>query len=112
LGGHPRLGTESWVRLAYFGPLILLAFCGHWYGKRHWWELAPLWLFILVFPLPYYVTHVDRGRYSYPVEPLVVLLAAIPLAAWYSHTSRAVRLLHVDAAAESIDKINPQTNSR
>jgi hypothetical protein len=34
----------------------------------------------LIYPLPYYLTHVARGRYSYPVEPFVVLLAAVPLA--------------------------------
>jgi len=86
----PRLGWKSLVHLAYFGPFAVLALCGLWHGLRRKWHLAPVWLFLLVYPLPYYVTFVSRGRYRHPVEPLIVLLAAIPLAVWFesrSHTT-------------------------
>jgi hypothetical protein len=79
---NPSLGWESWLRLSYFGPFLLLALYGVSCGLRRWRELAPLGLFLLIYPLPYYLTHVARGRYSYPVEPFVVLLAAVPLAVW------------------------------
>jgi 4-amino-4-deoxy-L-arabinose transferase-like glycosyltransferase len=77
---NPRVGPESVVRLTYFGPFLLLALYGVWVSGKSAWQIAPLWLFLLVYPLPYYVIHVDRGRYSYPVEPYVVLFAGIPLA--------------------------------
>jgi 4-amino-4-deoxy-L-arabinose transferase-like glycosyltransferase len=75
----PGLGRKSWLRFAYFGPLLALALYGLWIGGRHFWQLTPIWLFMLIYPLPYYLTHVAAGRYSYPVEPFVVLLAAIPI---------------------------------
>jgi hypothetical protein len=84
-GWIPRLGQKSWLHLAYFGPLLTVALYGLVQGVRHRRQLAPIWLFLLVYPLPYYLTHVARGRYRYPVEPLVVLLAAIPLAIWFRH---------------------------
>jgi 4-amino-4-deoxy-L-arabinose transferase-like glycosyltransferase len=74
-GGIPRLGAKTWLRRAYYVPLIILALYGLWRSRHRWWHLAPVWLFLLVYPLPYYLMHVARGRYLYPVEPLVVLLA-------------------------------------
>jgi 4-amino-4-deoxy-L-arabinose transferase-like glycosyltransferase len=79
---NPSLGSESWLRLIYFGPFLILALYGLCYEIRRWWQLAPIWFFLLLYPLPYYLTHVARGRYSYPVEPLVVLLASIPVSLW------------------------------
>jgi 4-amino-4-deoxy-L-arabinose transferase-like glycosyltransferase len=79
---NPSLGWESWIRLSYFGPFLILALYRVSCDFRRWRELAPLWVFLLIYPLPYYLTHVARGRYSYPVEPFVVLLAAVPLAVW------------------------------
>ncbi|HXH09761.1 MAG TPA: hypothetical protein VNP04_08385 [Alphaproteobacteria bacterium] len=81
-GRIPTLGQRSWLHVAYFGPLLILALYGLVHGVRRRHPLAPIWLFLLVYPLPYYLTHVARARYRYPVEPLVVLLAAIPLAVW------------------------------
>jgi 4-amino-4-deoxy-L-arabinose transferase-like glycosyltransferase len=73
---------KSWLHVALFGPFAVLALYGLLYGLRRRWHLAPVWLFTLVYPLPYYVTHIPVYRYRYPVEPFVVLLAAIPLAIW------------------------------
>ena len=78
----PGQGWKSWLYLSLFGPFAVLALCGLWHGTRRQWHLAPVWLFLLVYPLPYYLIHVSVYRYRYPVEPLVVLLAAIPLAIW------------------------------
>jgi hypothetical protein len=80
---NPTQGWESLLRLAVFGPFMLLALYGLYYCRQRQWQLAPLWLFFLVYPLPYYVTHVDHGRYSYPVEPLVLMLAVTPMVVWF-----------------------------
>ncbi len=87
----PNLGWKSWVHLAYFGPLVFLAVYGLWHGLRRRWHLVPVGLFLVVYPLPYYVTFLRHGRYIYPVEPLVVLLAAIPLAIWFGPALCRVR---------------------
>jgi 4-amino-4-deoxy-L-arabinose transferase-like glycosyltransferase len=87
---NPAQGWESRLRLIFFSPLIVLALCGvrHAGGRR--WQLAPLWLFLLIYPMPYYLAHVNHGRYSYPVEPLVLLLAASFIAIWFTRDSNAV----------------------
>jgi 4-amino-4-deoxy-L-arabinose transferase-like glycosyltransferase len=101
---NPRLGSETFVRLTYFGPFLLLAFYGiYCFRKRHW-QLTPIFLFLLVYPVPFYVIHVDRGRYSYPVEPFVLLLAAAAVAAWYARKVR--RSLTANTATDSIDEMN------
>lgn len=73
-------GLKSWLHLLYFGPLAILAAYGLWRSRRRIWELSPVWLFLVVYPLPYYITFLRHGRYTYPVEPFVLLLAAVPLA--------------------------------
>jgi 4-amino-4-deoxy-L-arabinose transferase-like glycosyltransferase len=83
-------GRKAWLRIAYYGPLLMLAVFGLWIGRHRLWDLAPLWLFMLVQPLPYYVTHVAAGRYSYPVELIVVSLAAVPIAMCFRRDSIAV----------------------
>jgi 4-amino-4-deoxy-L-arabinose transferase-like glycosyltransferase len=93
---NPEQGWESWLRLTFFAPLIVLALYGLRYAGSRWWQLAPVWLFLLIYPLPYYVTHVHHGRYSYPVEPFVVLLASIPLAVWFGRYSRALFYQYAD----------------
>jgi hypothetical protein len=75
----------SWLQLVWYAPLALLGLYGFWYGIRRRWQSAPIWLFLLVYPLPYYVTHVQLYRYRYPVEPFIVLLAAVPLTVWFGH---------------------------
>jgi 4-amino-4-deoxy-L-arabinose transferase-like glycosyltransferase len=102
---NPKVGSESFLRLAYFGPLLLLALYGIYVSRKFRWQLGPLWLFLLIYPLPYYVMHVDHGRYSYPVEPFVVLLAAASLAAW------AARYSAPDTALETIAKIKLQAEN-
>lgn len=87
-GKFPSIGPDRWRRvsrfhLVWYAPLAVLGLYGFWYIIHRRWHLAPLWLFLLVYPLPYYVTHVQLYRYRYPVEPFIVLLAAIPLTVWF-----------------------------
>jgi hypothetical protein len=84
---NPKLGNVSWYRLVYFGPFIFLTVLFLIYNFRKLWHLAPVWLFFLIYPLPYYLTHVAHGRYFYPVEPLVILLGAITIANWFKFRS-------------------------
>lgn len=53
--------------LAYLGMVISL--------KRRAGFGLPL-LYLLTYPIPYYLTHIDIPRYRFPVMPLVILLAA------------------------------------
>jgi hypothetical protein len=83
VGGVDR---KSLLRLTYYTPLLLLGLSGLWIGFRRR-DLTPIWLFTLVYPLPYYITHAETGRYSYPIEPFVVSLASIQLATWLGDKS-------------------------
>ena len=87
-------GREAWFHLAWYGPFAVLALFGLWSVRHRLWSLVPIGLFLLVYPLPYYLTHVARYRYRYPVEPMVILLAAIPLAIWFG---RYLRFWHTES---------------
>jgi hypothetical protein len=83
-GKFPSSGPGRWsrwscVQLIWYIPLALLALYGFFYSLSLKRNLVFIWLFLLVYPLPYYVTHVQLYRYRYLVEPFIVLLAAIPL---------------------------------
>lgn len=41
-------------------------------------EALPYWIAVLIFPLPYYLTH-TLVRYRFPIEPIVTILAAYGL---------------------------------
>jgi len=87
-GKFPSIGPDrwsgwSWFQLVWYAPLFLLALYGFWCSRDRLWNTVPLWLFLLVYPLPYYVTHVQLYRYRYPVEPFIILLAAVPLTVWF-----------------------------
>jgi 4-amino-4-deoxy-L-arabinose transferase-like glycosyltransferase len=71
---------HTWMQLAWYVPVALLALCSMSYFTGRRLDLIHIWLFLLLYPLPFYFTHVQLYRYRYPVEPFLVLLAAIPLA--------------------------------
>ncbi len=78
-----KSGRSAWLHLAWYAPFAILALLSLRHVLRHWWALTPIWLFLLVYPLPYYLTHGTLYRYRYPVEPLIIILAAITLASWW-----------------------------
>lgn len=92
-GKFPSSGPGPWNRytgeqVVWYVPIALSAlysilFC---IGRRR--DLVPIWLFLLIYPLPFYITHVQLYRYRYPVEPFLVLLAAAPLAIWLTRCWR------------------------
>ena len=79
--GPDRFRHYSWFHFVWYLPVALLAAAA--LVNRSTWS-APLFLlvlFLVIYPLPYYITHVQQYRYRYPVEPVLVLLAAVPVAA-------------------------------
>ena len=79
--GPDRWRHYSWFHIVWYFPVVILAAMtvrksAPWRGP-----VLPVVLFLFVYPLPYYLTHVQLYRYRYPVECFLVLLAAVPLAA-------------------------------
>jgi 4-amino-4-deoxy-L-arabinose transferase-like glycosyltransferase len=50
-------------------------------ARRDWLEFLPLILSVLIFPIPYYITH-SSLRYRHPVDPVLTLLAVAGYFAW------------------------------
>jgi hypothetical protein len=101
-GGPDTWQSRSWLHLVWYTPCAVLALFGLWYAFRRRLQTTPIWLFLLVYPLPYYVTHVQHYRYRYPVEPFLVLLAAISLSIWFERYDLASRARkYVDNVVET-----------
>jgi hypothetical protein len=85
-GLSPRGDPSSWIKfLAYFatGALAWIALA-RWRGPADVRGLCALSL--VLFGAPYYLTHVSE-RYRFPMDPLIVLLGAFALAAWFERPS-------------------------
>lgn len=63
-----------------FGTVLALALIGAWRRRQQWRALLPLYLVIAYFTLTHIVT-IASLRYRLPIEPILILLAAEPLAA-------------------------------
>jgi hypothetical protein len=83
--GPGPLNKHTWKILVWYVPIALLALYGIWYCIKRGWNLVPVCLFLLVYPLPFYITHVQLHRYRYPVEVFLVLLAAVPLTICFTY---------------------------
>jgi len=68
--------TLRFVDEAVQNLLLILAYLGVVFGLWRRAGVGILGIFLLTYPLSYYVTHVDIPRYRYPVWPVVFLLAA------------------------------------
>lgn len=68
------------ISIASFGSVLLLALIGALLQWRRWRILAPIYLFIGYFTFIHVVT-IASLRYRFPIEPLLIVLAAEPLAA-------------------------------
>jgi 4-amino-4-deoxy-L-arabinose transferase-like glycosyltransferase len=90
--GPDRWRHYSWFHILWYFPVLFLAAYG--IRDRSEWRgpLSLIILFLVVYPLPYYLTHVQLYRYRYPIEPFLVLLAAVPVATWLE-TRRPAGLL-------------------
>lgn len=55
----------------------VLAFIGlGWAIRNRWKETIPLLIPLCFFPMVYYITHQDDGRFRHPIDPVVVIFAA------------------------------------
>lgn len=78
-----RGGLYSIVSAASFGPILLLAVIAAIRWRRQWRLLAPFYLVAGYFTVLYVVT-IASLRYRLPLEPLLIVLAAEPLAAFFN----------------------------
>lgn len=85
-GLSPRGDPSSWIKfLSFFGTGALAWISlARWRGPRDVRWLCALSL--ALFGAPYYLTHVSE-RYRFPIDPLIVLLSAFLLAAWFERRS-------------------------
>ena len=85
-----RTGLYSVVSAASFGPILLLALVCVVRQRRQWRLFASLYLVIIYFTFVHIVT-IASLRYRLPIEPILILLAAEPIAAAFEriHQSRA-----------------------
>ena len=74
IGRFWLVGRNGIIYLA--APLALAGLAGLWLAQRRGMNSTPVFtLILLVYPLPYYITHPDM-RYQHPIEPLLTVLAA------------------------------------
>jgi hypothetical protein len=76
-------GLYAAISAASFGPILLLALIAAVRRRRQWRLLAPLYLIIGYFTCVHVVV-VASLRYRLPIEPLLIALAAEPLAALFN----------------------------
>ena len=73
-------GLYSLISAASFGPILVLSLIGAIRRWRQWRALAPLYLIVGSFTAVHIIT-IASLRYRLPIEPILILLAAEPLAA-------------------------------
>jgi 4-amino-4-deoxy-L-arabinose transferase-like glycosyltransferase len=75
-----KTGLYAVISAISFGPVLALALlCAVWQW-RQWRQLAPIYLIVGYFTFVYVVS-IASLRYRLPLEPLLIVLAAAPLAA-------------------------------
>ena len=61
----------------FYSAISVLAFIGlGWAVRHHREETTPLVFPLIFFPIVYYLTHQDDGRFRHPIDPVVIILAA------------------------------------
>jgi 4-amino-4-deoxy-L-arabinose transferase-like glycosyltransferase len=69
----------------------VLAFIGlGWAIRNRWEETIPLLFPIILFPIVYYLTHQDDGRFRHPIDPVIIIFAACGLYSLFSKRSGEV----------------------
>lgn len=74
-----RTGIHALISAMSFGPVLLLAIAGVFRNRWRWRRLAPLYLLIGYFTVLHMIA-IASLRYRLPIEPLLIVLAAEPLA--------------------------------
>jgi hypothetical protein len=78
-----RTGPAAMAALTWSYPiLLLLGLVGLYLAFRQRLPVGIAVLFLALYPLVYYVTHVSVYRYRYPVEPFLLVFAALTTASF------------------------------
>lgn len=99
----PHSGTISLLLIGLRVPLFLLALWGGWTRRREyltWIFLSPILLITIIHTLTF-STH----RFSYPVEPLAITLAATGVFDWKHKRKKANKLKTIQS---EMPKVNPK----
>jgi hypothetical protein len=65
----------------------LVSFAGLFFSLRaKWWDTLPLAMCLLLFPIPYYITHTAL-RYRHPIDPFMTILAVYAVTGLWSALS-------------------------
>jgi uncharacterized membrane protein len=88
------------VHTMIFMVVLGLAFVGLFWVGDHTDRVGLLLLFLLFYPLIFYVTHVTLYRYRYPIEPFILILAShgfkniwCKASKWMSPSSRVTHVV-------------------
>jgi len=69
-------GDSGFPDVLVYTMFSVLAFIGlGWAIRNRLEETIPLLIPLLFFPLVYYITHQDDGRFRYPIDPVVIIFA-------------------------------------
>ena len=71
------------INVAFNGPMTILMIMGFVYAWRNGKgrDVMPLLIAIIVFPIPYYITHATLA-YRHPIDPLILILMCYGIVAW------------------------------
>ena len=82
--------SEGMVRfvagVAYFS-ILCMAVAGLWAARRQPLIQLPV-VFLLTMPIPFYLTWAVRGRFRFPIEPILILFAAYAVTSLLSRAPR------------------------
>lgn len=82
-GGRLLAGATSAIMTAEIGLAVLGAIS----SRQRWRDTSLIVLVLAIYPVPYYITISDTYRYRFPLEPLLLLLAAYALVWTYGAVS-------------------------
>ncbi len=82
-------GMYRWIAFASFTPVLLLALSSLFVLRRLWRDTIVIWLFVCYYTALHMVT-IGSLRYRFPLEPLLLALAAAGLAVLFRERLRRV----------------------
>jgi 4-amino-4-deoxy-L-arabinose transferase-like glycosyltransferase len=73
---HWTLGDSGFPDVLVYSMFSVLAFIGlGWAIRNRLQETIPLLIPLIFFPMVYYITHQDDGRFRHPIDPVVIIFA-------------------------------------
>jgi hypothetical protein len=77
---HWTLGDSGFPDVLVYSLFSVLAFIGvGWAIRNRLQETIPLLIPLIFFPMVYYITHQDDGRFRHPIDPVVIIFAVCGL---------------------------------